>query len=734
MIKNFKPRLYQELILGTAAAKNTLVVLPTGLGKTNIFLLLAAQRLKQYPNSKILLLGPTRPLISQYYSVFKKHFEINEDEMCVLTGMVKPEKRIALWENSKVIFSTPQGLENDIISSKIKLDNVSLIGFDEAHKAVGDYAYVFIAKEYNKKSKYPRIMALTASPGSDVEKIKEVIGNLFIEAIEARTDNDADVRQYIKEVKIKWVYVDLPQEFNDVLKYLKECYKSKIKEIKKYGYISSIQMYSENKVELLRLQAALQGEISKGNRDFALLKSISLAAEALKVEHAIELAETQGIGQLLQYLENLNSMAVNTKTKALKNLVMDINFRSALIKAKALYEKKIEHPKLDKLKEIIKKKLSENKEYKIIVFSQYRDTGKKIAEALNESNIKAEVFVGQAKKNGTGMSQKEQINILNDFRENKFNVLVSSSVGEEGLDIPQVDLVLFYEPVPSAIRYIQRKGRTGRSEKGEVIILMAKNTRDIGYKWSAFHKEKRMHRAIEQVKKSLGNIKYDQSLEKYIPEDEKPVVFVDYREKGSRVMKEIINNGVSIRLKSLKVGDYICSYRCCIEYKKVDDFVNSLIDGRLLEQLKSMKDSFERPIVIIEGTQDIYSVRNVHPNAIQGMIAAITLSYNIPIIHTKNAVETASIIKIMAAREKEMFGKDYSFHADKKSLTEKQQQEYIVSSFPGIGPRLAKPLLVKFRTIKNIVNANEKELKDVELIGEKKAKDIVGIVNKEYGE
>src|SRR3989344_7752429 len=155
MIKNFEPRLYQQTILATAAEKNTLVVLRTGMGKTNIFLMLTAQRLSQYPNSKVLLIGPTRPLIEQYMNVFMEHFDMDKGQMAIFTGNVTPEKRAELWKSSKIIFSTPQGLENDIISGRINLEEGCLLGIDEAHRAVGDYAYVFVAKQYQKKARFP---------------------------------------------------------------------------------------------------------------------------------------------------------------------------------------------------------------------------------------------------------------------------------------------------------------------------------------------------------------------------------------------------------------------------------------------------------------------------------------------------------------------------------------------------------------------------------------------------
>jgi ERCC4-related helicase len=199
MIRGFEPRLYQQTILDTAVKKNVLVVLPTGLGKTNIAVLLAANRLTNYPDSKILILAPTRPLCDQHVSSMRKNLAVEEEEVQLFTGMISPAKRAELWKKSRIIVSTPQGLENDIISEKISLKEVSLLVFDEAHRAVGDYSYAFIAKQYHRKAEHPRILGLTASPGSDQEKIKEVCKNLFIEEIEIRSYDDPDVQPYMGE-------------------------------------------------------------------------------------------------------------------------------------------------------------------------------------------------------------------------------------------------------------------------------------------------------------------------------------------------------------------------------------------------------------------------------------------------------------------------------------------------------------------------------------------------------
>ncbi len=749
-LKDFEPRLYQESIFNTCTKHNTLVVLPTGIGKTAIFLMMAAYRLNLYPKSKILLLGPTRPLIEQYFAVFKKYFNIDEKKMSIFTGFVSPEKRQELWKDSQIIFSTPQGLENDIMSGRISLSDVSLLGFDECHRSTGDYSYNFIAKQYMKKALYPRIIGLTASPGSDNEKIQEVMTNLFIEKIEIRNSKDEDVAPYVQEVDIEKKFVELPDIFKDIKRYFDAAIKSKTRELKSYGFITDNVTYS--KKNLLGAQAALHAKIAHGEKDFEILKSLSLLAEIIKISHAIELLETQGLEPLKQYMDKLHHEASSGKTKAAQNVVKDVNFRSAYIKLQ--HADGFEHPKIMELKSIIEEELDksipENSDKKIIIFSQYRDSGTKITKMVNDSGFKAKLFVGQAKKKDTGLSQKKQKEMLEQFSNSEFNVLVSSSVGEEGLDIPQVDLVIFYEPVPSAIRKIQRSGRTGRLEKGRIIMLITKDTMDEVYYHVARNKEKRMYSAINTIKNNVqlnGSMmnglankedKPKTTLHDYsgkVPEQKLPEKFkiiADYREKGSNVLKEIIDKDVTLQLEKLSIGDFLLSSKVVVEYKTVQDFVDSIIDGRLLSQLKEL-NKYEKPVIIIEGTEDMYSARKIHPNAIRGMLVTITVSYGIPLIQTRTHKETAEILMMIAKKEQSDEKSDITHHFA-KPLSLKEQQEYFISALPNIGMGGARPLLKHFGTVKNIVNASEKELQDVDLIGPKKSKTLKELFETEWKE
>ncbi len=728
MLRGFTPRLYQETILATAAMKNTLVVLPTGMGKTGVALLLAVQRLKQYPQSKILILAPTKPLAEQHLTTFQQALELPEEKFALFTGSVSPEKRAQTWQTAQIIFSTPQGLENDVIGNKIDISKVSLLVFDEAHRATGDYSYVFLAKQYQRKSDWPRILALTASPGSDTAKIEEVCNNLGIEAVEIRTEKDPDVQPYIQQIDVEWIKVDLPEEFKKIQRLIQQCIRGKADQLKQFG----IKGAFITKKDLLQLQFQLRAKISAGEKDYEAMKAISVLAEIIKAQHALELLETQGIAPLNRYLQGLYEQAESSKVKAVKNLTADLAFKSAFILAQKLLEQKVEHPKVKALIDFLTKELQQNKLIKIILFTQYRDTAVLLSEELNKhEGALAKIFVGQAKKRDTGLSQKQQTEMLEQFRDGLFNILIATSVAEEGLDIPKVDLVTFYEPIPSAIRHIQRRGRTGRQEKGRVAIFMTKATRDEAYSWSAKHKENRMITILEQMRKDLA-IKLAPKQPTLANYDNNVKIFADYREKTTGTVKELVELGVTIKLEMLTSADYVLSSRVGVELKTANDFVDSIVDGRLLEQLKTLKKSFERPIIVIQGTQDLYALRNVHPNAIRGMLGTIAVSYGIPILYAKDEKDSAALLLSIAKREQDDDKKDFSPHADKKPMTIKEQQEYLVSCLPSVGPNLAKELLKRFGSVQAIFMATEEGLKKTPGIGDKIAKAIRELSTRSY--
>jgi Fanconi anemia group M protein len=479
---SIESRAYQEAILGTAAKNHTMCVLPTGLGKTNVAIMLAAHRLEKYPDSGILVMAPTRPLVNQHYKVFGRSMKIPQEEMVAVTGFIKPEEREELYRK-KLVFATPQVIENDLKNGILSLQQFSLLVIDEAHHSIGGYAYPFVAKTYLEQAKHPRILALTASPGGTAEKIQEIKSNLGIDAVEIRTDEDHDIRPWIKEKQIEWIYVELPESFLRIKRYLDDAIEDRAKKLHGMGVLRKPR---PSRRDFLELQAKSQEYIRRGQKSAFGISSV--AAQAIKLEHALGLLETQGITVLEKYWKKLKE----DPSGAAKNILKDQRVANAMFLSRELFESGSKHPKMGKLCQVVDRQFRE-KDSKIIIFANYRDSVKEIVNSLkNIEGVRPVEFVGQKE----GLTQKEQIQRISDFRDGVYNVLVGTSVSEEGLDIPAMDLAIFYEPVPSEIRSIQRRGRVGRQKIGRVIFLITRRTRDEAYFWSAKNKEVRMHKTL----------------------------------------------------------------------------------------------------------------------------------------------------------------------------------------------------------------------------------------------
>lgn len=482
-------RPYQENIAKTAMKGNTLCVLPTGLGKTSVAAMVTAERLLQDHGKKILFMAPTRPLVSQHKKNFERFLK-SELRLSAVTGLNKPEERACLYRNSDIIFSTPQCVGNDLKNGRLSLQDFSLCIFDEAHRCTGNYAYAYVAKKYISQSAMPLILALTASPGSHMDRIKEIRQKLFISHVEVRNREDADVKPYVQPLKIEWVEVELPVPIRTLKGYFESIKNDRIKKLMGWRIINTSYV---TKAKLLELQQ----QLAKKGTGMAYA-AMSILSEVIKADHALMLLETQCIHSLKRYLDKVSAES----SKAAMRLKNDRNFMDAARLAAELYGEGREHPKIGKLKEIVGEELRKDRFAKIIVFAQFRDTIEKINETLKGMPGAAPAeFIGQAKRKGKGMSQKEQAQILNEFEMGFYNILIATQIGEEGLDMAETSTVIFYEPVPSAIRLVQRTGRTARTQPGKVIMLITKKTRDEAYHWAARSREKKMSQLLHMQKK-----------------------------------------------------------------------------------------------------------------------------------------------------------------------------------------------------------------------------------------
>ena len=446
---------YQINLASQAINENCIVVLPTGLGKTTIALhVISEYLLKQ--SGTILFLAPTRVLVNQHFDFLKKNLTF--DDIVLITGEDSVEKRTDLW-NSRIICATPEVARNDMGHNVVKSSQFSLVIFDEVHRTTGDYAYSSIAEHFENSS--TRLLGMTATLPSEQEKATEILTRLKILSVAERNENSPDVKPYIQETNTEWINVELPSELKSIQKLLKSALDERYDVLRKNGLPLNNQ---QSLSSLLRL------------RPFVLSKSRKSAKplfSGIRIHYALNILEAHGITPFLQFCKRAQAK----KGVGVKDLFeIDPNFTQALTLAKEAQSNGIEHSKIPKLKEILNSVPG-----KSLIFTSYRDSVDMIYTQLNQMGISAGILIGKA--GDTGLKQKKQIETVQKFRDGEFQVLVATRVGEEGLDIAEVNQVIFYDNVPSSIRFIQRRGRTGRKDTGKLVVLIAKNTIDETYYW-----------------------------------------------------------------------------------------------------------------------------------------------------------------------------------------------------------------------------------------------------------
>lgn len=481
---------YQTRMVERCVKANTLLILPTGLGKTIIAVRIAAEFLDE---GKVLVMAPTKPLVEQHFSEFERL--LTGTSVSMLNGLMKDSKRAGIVESNDVIVSTPQTIQNDLEAGRYDLSGFSLVIYDEAHRGRGDYAYVEVAKHVRKGA---RSVGMTASPGSSIDRIEEVCLNLNLRRIDMRTENDPDVSPFVHDTYINRIEVSLPSDIRDISALLKVMLDHYYSELCSLGLASKRVMPSKG--YLLSIGDSLQKRISAGGKSGVVFKGLSVNKTCIQLLEAINKVESEGTTVLRRYLERLEAEAAQEKGgKAAQAIVRRDEYAAVKM---ILDRTDVEHPKVSRVMSLVSRTLQSSPESKVLVFAQFRDTCEMLAEKLSGiPEARVSMLIGQSKG---GLKQKEQVSLLDGFRSGRSNVLVSTSVGEEGLDVSNTDAVVFYEPVPSEIRTIQRRGRTGRKSDGDVYMLIAKDTVDEAFERSSIRKEQSMRENLERLSERLS--------------------------------------------------------------------------------------------------------------------------------------------------------------------------------------------------------------------------------------
>ncbi|KAH8144759.1 uncharacterized protein LAJ45_11260 [Morchella importuna] len=530
---NVSHREYQYSIVHKALFSNILVALPTGLGKTFIAATVMLNWFRWAPESQIAFLAPTKPLVAQQIDACYNIAGIPRSQTAELTGAVNADLRREYWEERRVFFLTPQTMQNDISRGICNPKRIVCLVIDEAHKATGNYAFATVVNQIRKANTSLRVLALTATPGATIDKVQEVIDSLGIARVEIRNLESMDIQPYVFKKHIVTQVFELTEEIVFLRDLYCECLQpllKKLNDAKAYWVTDpkSLTMYGLNKASRDWMASNAGRTANRGLKGMLMNAFSFLSSLALPLHYLTE----HGIRVFYHSLVNIqNEILSGDGAKSKLGFINDEKFQKVMRRAQGMIvdEDFSGHPKLDYMAGAILKHfadaadMDEKRETRIMVFTSYRSSAEEVVRVLkkHEPMIKPHIFVGQQdSKTADGMKQKDQIEIIKKFQQGIYNVIVATSIGEEGLDIGEVDMIVCYDQNKTPIRMLQRMGRTGRKREGHVLVLLSKGKEEENYK-RAWDDYRFIQNEIESGNKFVYH--HDESP-RILPRDIQPVV------------------------------------------------------------------------------------------------------------------------------------------------------------------------------------------------------------------
>ena len=490
-------RAYQLEAVDVALSSSTLLVLPTAAGKTAVAWMAMAEMLER-KNGWALMIAPTAALVKQHLDDLELVFDENSTKPISMSGAIPPSKREGMWNKGRLVVSTPQVVRNDVNRGLLDLSDCCLLIIDEAHHSTGERAEAQVADLYLELANEPLILGMTASPGSNTEKVQEICNRLRVGRIHLRTSEDNMLSEHLANLDIEELKVRVPDEIRELAEPLVRWQESIVERERRLGRYVMPGAVTHRGLANAMERANLA--VRRGQAD--AYGSMSRIGLAMSLHHLINHLLCQGLAAAKEFLDRKEN-GEDAEKKNTRNLLRDSRIRSL---RDSLAEMPESHSKVGAVRRLVRERIRRDPESRIIVFATYRDTVNALETALlNLKDVRPIQFIGQSKRaSGAGLTPKQQVERIESFRAGEGNVLIATSVGEEGLDIPTADLVIFYEPVASEIRTIQRRGRTGRQRDGDVVVLIAEDTRDEGARAAALRREQNMHRAVARVGRKLA--------------------------------------------------------------------------------------------------------------------------------------------------------------------------------------------------------------------------------------
>ncbi|KAL8677865.1 MAG: hypothetical protein Q9186_005751 [Xanthomendoza sp. 1 TL-2023] len=532
-----KIREYQYSIVASGLYHNMLVALPTGLGKTFIAATIMLNWFRWTTESQIVFVAPTKPLVSQQVKACFEIAGIPRSNTTMLTGATMPGIRAEEWLNKRVFFMTPQTILNDLKTGICDPKRLVLLVVDEAHRATGSYAYVEVVQFLRRFNTSFRVLALTATPGASIEGVQEVIDGLGISRIEIRTEESLDIREYVHTRKVETVLFEDNDEMVMIMGLFAKALQPLVDKLCGMNAYWGKDPMTLTAYGCTQARARWMSSDAGRKASFPIRGMVNTIFSLLaSLAHGIELLKFHGIGPFYhKVLAFRDAIEAGGKVNKYRQQINDSEpFRRMMSRVQIWINNTdfVGHPKLEYLQQVTLNHFLDAGEgrgasapsgTRVMIFAHYRDSAEEIVRVLqrNEPMVRPRVFVGQANAKGSeGMDQKTQLDVIQKFQNGIYNTLVATSIGEEGLDIGEVDLIVCYDASASPIRMLQRMGRTGRKRAGNIVVTLMKGKEENNF-IKAKDNYERMQREIAAG--SRFNFRDDQS-QRIVPRDIQPVV------------------------------------------------------------------------------------------------------------------------------------------------------------------------------------------------------------------
>ena len=703
-IKNgrVEKRDYQDRLSNICLRQNCMIIAPTGLGKTVIAALFIAKSLIEDEKRRFLLIAPTRVLVGQHMNTLKDFLDLNPETIAAITGEDKLEFRIKSWKK-KIVVATAEISLSYLEKEFFKLEEFYSIIFDEVHHAIGNHPYSLLGKSVVTKDPTIRVVGFTASPPIRQDDQEQILSALNIKHIEAVSEDSPEVKKYFLGAKMEVIKIKSSPALVKIRDDL-------LGAIQKFGE-GIIKSGHLKKMVLPTLRELLELRKKELNTE-ARVQIISL----IRLYHCLDIVESHGVEPFIVFCERL----FLKRGKSATQLRNEPNLKAAFETAKSMLVVGEEHPKVIELKKLL---TNIEKDDRVIIFTNYKDATKMLYEKAVSWGLNADYLIG--KRGEFSQSQKEQLETINKLNRGEKKILFATRVGEEGLDIVECNLVVFYDNISEAIRFIQRKGRTGRKREGRVVVLVMEGSKEEVLFWTGKRRIEKTKQIIEAKRRTQNLV----PLEEFIKERKNNIKIIVDRRENIAIKTELKKFDINIEEHMLDVGDFVLSEDVCIERKTQKDFMDSIVDGRLFPQLIQLKQKYTKPILILEkGAQS----DRITQNAFFGALASVITDFNVPLIITESTEESAVLLYVIAKREQTEKKRSVKIREGEKPVNIKEIQKYILAGIPGVSAVLATRLLEKFSTLQNIFNASEEDLTEVKGIGEVIAKKVKDIATTDY--